>query len=245
MRTPFLRREAGGLINRTVTVRTIRDFKHPRTGSTALLLSTTTELLVIDLIAQHDPQPNAQLAGCCHACFPQAFLHQFAAIESLQLGIAAHRMSAGFIPKKAQQRTALLGQRPEPLVRCARVFAWNQSDVTGQRLAIGEALRVAQKDIRRQCRDRAYSRMGYKQACPRRAAPLARRLVRSVARFLLPSAGTAPAACSADKKHAAATAGRRFSLARHSSTGQGRVASPFASAMACRAFWICVRRRTQ
>jgi hypothetical protein len=59
MRTPFLRREAGSLTNRTVTVRTIPDFKHPRTGITALLLlSAPTELLVIDLIAQHDPQPR-------------------------------------------------------------------------------------------------------------------------------------------------------------------------------------------
>src|SRR6516162_6639499 len=39
---------AGSLINRPVTVRTIADFKHPRTGCTAvLLLSATTELLVI------------------------------------------------------------------------------------------------------------------------------------------------------------------------------------------------------
>ena len=60
MRTPFLRREAGSLTNRTVTVvRTIADFKHPRTGGTALLLPTTTELFIIDLIAQHDPQANA------------------------------------------------------------------------------------------------------------------------------------------------------------------------------------------
>src|SRR5580698_2635549 len=117
MRTPFLRREAGSLINRTVTIHTIRDFKDPRTGGTALLLPTTTELLVIDLITQHDPQTNAQLAGCRHAGFPQPLLHQFAVIETLQLGIAAHRMSGGFIPKKAQQRTALFGQRAEPLSR--------------------------------------------------------------------------------------------------------------------------------
>ena len=47
---------AGRLINRPVTVRTIPDFKHPRTGCTAvLLLSATTELLVINLVPQHDP----------------------------------------------------------------------------------------------------------------------------------------------------------------------------------------------
>jgi hypothetical protein len=45
------RREAGSLINRTVTMRTKARFRHPCTDGTALLLSTTTELLVIDLIA--------------------------------------------------------------------------------------------------------------------------------------------------------------------------------------------------
>ena len=64
------RREAGSLTNRPVTIRTIADFRHPRTGSTALLLSTTTELFVIDLVPQHDPQTNAQLARYRHARFP-------------------------------------------------------------------------------------------------------------------------------------------------------------------------------
>jgi len=42
-----------------VTFRTIPRFWHPRTGVTAflLLLSTTTELVVLNLIPQHDPQP--------------------------------------------------------------------------------------------------------------------------------------------------------------------------------------------
>src|SRR5215472_13903829 len=57
------RKGAGSLTNRTVTVRTIADFKHSRTDSSALLLSTTTELAVVNLIPQHDPQTNAQLAG--------------------------------------------------------------------------------------------------------------------------------------------------------------------------------------
>ena len=57
---PWFSREAGNLINRPVTVRTIRRFWHSRTGITAflLLLSTTTELVVINLVPQHDPQPD-------------------------------------------------------------------------------------------------------------------------------------------------------------------------------------------
>src|SRR5215467_9764903 len=59
MRTP--RREAGSLINRPVTIRTKPDFRHPRTGGTALYLPSTTELVVINLIPQHDPQANPEV----------------------------------------------------------------------------------------------------------------------------------------------------------------------------------------
>ena len=70
-------REAGSLINRPVTFRTIRRFWHPRTGTTAflLLLSTTTELVVLDLISQHDPQPDPQFASHRHTLLPQPLLH--------------------------------------------------------------------------------------------------------------------------------------------------------------------------
>jgi hypothetical protein len=46
---------------------TIPDFKHPRTGGTAVFLSTTTEFFLIDLILQHDPQTDPQFAGRGHA----------------------------------------------------------------------------------------------------------------------------------------------------------------------------------
>jgi hypothetical protein len=60
---------AGRLVNRPVTVRTIRDSKHPRTGcTTLLLLSATTELFVVNLIPQHDPQSDPELA-CYHQFF--------------------------------------------------------------------------------------------------------------------------------------------------------------------------------
>ena len=75
MRTP--RREAGRLINQTVTLRTITQSRHSRTGTTAFLLplSTTTELLIINLIPQHDPQANPQFSCCGDSRFPQTFLH--------------------------------------------------------------------------------------------------------------------------------------------------------------------------
>jgi hypothetical protein len=75
MRSP--RREAGRLINQTVTFRTITPFWHSRTGSTTSLLhlSTTTELLVIDLVPQHDPQPNPEFPCGSDSGFSQTLLH--------------------------------------------------------------------------------------------------------------------------------------------------------------------------
>ncbi len=64
------------LITRSVTFRTIPRFWHLRTRTTAflLLLSTTTELVVLNLIPQHDPQPDPELASYGHARLPQTFL---------------------------------------------------------------------------------------------------------------------------------------------------------------------------
>src|SRR5271170_2235485 len=157
MRTP--RREAGRLINQTVTVRTITPSRHSRTGITASLLhlSTTTELLVINLISQHDPQPNPQFSRGGNSGFPQTLLHQFAPIEPTQFRISAHRVYRGFTPQKAQQRITLLAQTSQPLSPATGVFPGNDPDVTGQRLAVAESFWIAQKDIGRQCRDRSHA----------------------------------------------------------------------------------------
>jgi hypothetical protein len=57
------------------TVRTIPRFWHPRTGCTALLLLTATkELLIINRIPQHDPQPDSELARHRYTCFSQTFV---------------------------------------------------------------------------------------------------------------------------------------------------------------------------
>ena len=65
------------LINQTVTLRTITPSRHPRTGITASLLhlSTTTELVVINLISQHDPQPDPQFPRGGNSGLPQTLLH--------------------------------------------------------------------------------------------------------------------------------------------------------------------------
>ena len=51
---PF--REAGSLINRSVIFRTTARFRHSHHRPHRLLpLSTTTELVIINLVPQHDP----------------------------------------------------------------------------------------------------------------------------------------------------------------------------------------------
>jgi hypothetical protein len=94
-----------------VTVRTKPRFWHLRTGFTAfpLLLPATTELVIVNLIPQHDPQPDFQLASHSYPRLPQTFLHLFAAIEALQLGISTDGGSTRLAPEKSLQRAALFG----------------------------------------------------------------------------------------------------------------------------------------
>jgi hypothetical protein len=67
-------------------------------GTTVLLSQppAATELLVIDLVTQQDPESDPQLSCRCHFCFPQAFLHQLLLIKTLQLRIFANRMPHRF-----------------------------------------------------------------------------------------------------------------------------------------------------
>ena len=53
-------------------------------------LSAAAELLVINLVAQHDPESNPEFASGGHPCFPQSFLYQFAPVKALQLRILPH-----------------------------------------------------------------------------------------------------------------------------------------------------------
>jgi hypothetical protein len=89
--------------------RTITRCWHSRTGITSSLLhlSTTTELVVLNLIPQHDPHPDSQFARNGGSCFSEAFLDQFTTVKLLQRCIPAHRMDGCFTPKEAQQRIAL------------------------------------------------------------------------------------------------------------------------------------------
>src|SRR5258708_37911899 len=109
---------------------------HPRTGFTAFLLhlSATTELVVINLIPQHDPQPDPEFASHSDTRFSQAFLDQFAAVETLQLRISAYRVHCPLTPEKPQQRVSLFTQPNEPLPLSPRGITRNYPQLPTQGL---------------------------------------------------------------------------------------------------------------
>ena len=87
-------------------------FWHPRTGTTAFLphLAAATEFFVIDLVAQHDPQPDPEFASCGDPRFPQSLLGQLAPVETLQVWILAYGVDCCLAPEKAQKWVALFAQ---------------------------------------------------------------------------------------------------------------------------------------
>ena len=77
-------REAGSPFNTPVTAgQDHLSARHSRTGITAFLSlqSAATEFLVVNLVAQHDPESNPEFASGGGLRFPQSFLHQFAPVE--------------------------------------------------------------------------------------------------------------------------------------------------------------------
>src|SRR5229473_3525250 len=105
---------------------------HPRTGTTVFLphLAAATELLVIDLVAQHDPQSDSEFASCSDSRFAQSLLCQLAPVEALQLGISAYGVYGCLAPQKPQEWVTLLAQPAQPLLTTAGVFARDHSHIT-------------------------------------------------------------------------------------------------------------------
>jgi hypothetical protein len=67
--------------------------------------------LIINLVAQHDPEPNPEFASGGDPRFPQSFLYELAPIEAFQLWIAPYRVHRRLTPERAHQSVALLAQR--------------------------------------------------------------------------------------------------------------------------------------
>jgi hypothetical protein len=82
-----------------------------------------TELLVINLIAQHDPESDSEFSSCSHSRFPYPLLHQFAPIEAFQLRIPPDGMHRRLTPQITQKRISLFAHRAQPLAASTGVFA--------------------------------------------------------------------------------------------------------------------------
>src|SRR2546430_3796386 len=158
--SPHSGRRVAYSVTRSLQCRTTVVIWHSRMGFPALPpLSAATELFVVNLVAQHDPQADTQFVRRRNPRLAHPFLDKLATIEAFQFWIFSYRMDRRFGPQIAQQRVALLGQFPQPLPLTAGVFTWDHSDVAGYVLALGEAARVSQEHLRRQCRHRSHTGM--------------------------------------------------------------------------------------
>src|SRR5260370_3867070 len=95
---------------------------HHRPPFFLLYLSATTELLIINLIPQHDPQPDSQLACHRHARLAQTFLNQFPPVQTLQPCIAACPLCTLPTPQNTQHGAAPVGHSAEPLTPSTAAF---------------------------------------------------------------------------------------------------------------------------
>src|SRR5258708_25144324 len=119
---------------------------------------TTAEFCVVNLIAQHDPETNAQLPRRRDAGLREPFLQDLPTIETLEIGIASHGMRGRLAPEKSQKRISLFAERAEPLPFATRVLARDHTAVARECLSVEKPSRVADDDVSRQRRDGAAAR---------------------------------------------------------------------------------------
>src|SRR5499427_9972228 len=89
-------------VTRSLQCRTTVESRHSRMGFPFLPQpSAATELFVVDLVAQHDPQANSKFAGGRDPRFAHSFLDELAPIETFQFRVFPHRMHCRFGPQIA------------------------------------------------------------------------------------------------------------------------------------------------
>jgi len=112
---PFLE-GSGSLINKPVTLRTIPRFWHSRTSITAFLLylSTTRELVVLNLIPQRESHPDSEFARRGHPGLPQTLLNQFAAAKTLHSGSQRTACAPAFARPKSPSPSTGMFVRDRP-----------------------------------------------------------------------------------------------------------------------------------
>ena len=133
--------------------------EHARTGTSAVGGSRqaatslgrgqpapSTELVIVDLIAQHNEQPHEELAGNGDFGFRASAAMHEREIGALEIGIHARGMGGGLPEGEAEQRAALLGDVAEVIFIGGGIKGRGQADVADHVLAVVEAGHGPQHD---------------------------------------------------------------------------------------------------
>jgi len=121
--------------------------------------TSPTEFFVIDLITQHDVEPDGQLARHGHLGGSSSSTKGQAAVGAPQSRIEPAGGLRGLDQQKAQQTIALLGEPAKVLSPAAGFFLRNQSHIAGDVLGVREALHRSQDQHRAQRRQRPHAGM--------------------------------------------------------------------------------------
>src|SRR4029453_19607521 len=128
--------------------------EHARTGTSAVRGSSPSapslrrgwrsppspaELLIVDLVAQHNEEPYKQLARDGDFGFRAPAPMDQGAVASLEVGIHAGGMRGGLPEGEAKGRAALLGDVAEGIFIGGGVEGGGPADATHYRLAVVEA----------------------------------------------------------------------------------------------------------
>ena len=104
------------------------------------------ELVIVDLVAQHDEQSHEQLPGDRDLGFGTPAPMHDREVGSLEVDIHAGRMRRGLPEDEAEERAALLGDVAEVILVGGGIQGGGQADVADHVLAIGEAGHGPQHD---------------------------------------------------------------------------------------------------
>src|ERR1700730_8482502 len=101
--------------------------------------ASTAELLIVDLVAQHNEEPYEQRARDGDFGFRAPAPMDQGAVASLEVGIHAGGMRGGLPEGEAKERAALLGDVAEVIFIGGGIEGGGQADVTHYVLAVVDA----------------------------------------------------------------------------------------------------------
>src|SRR5262249_21119988 len=101
--------------------------------------ASAAELVVVNLIAQHDVEPNEQAPGQSHLRFGPAAPPEDCEVDAFESGIAAGRERSCLAEHPAQERAALLADMPQPVLVRGRVDSRRQPAIADHVITGGEA----------------------------------------------------------------------------------------------------------